>query len=77
MRNYQRSISELEKKAVFWWPSFLSTQETNASIIPMLIESQDKFLSLLTLSDISPEKIENKITQEYSKFNNFKYRKTS
>lgn len=54
---YRKPISELEIKAVLWWPSFLSELESNASIIPLLIKTQDKFLSLLTLADQSPEHI--------------------
>lgn len=54
MGNYQKNITELASNAVFWWPSFLSDLETNASIIPTLIQTQDKFLSLLTLADKDP-----------------------
>ena len=54
---YTKTITELEANAIFWWPSFLSELEGNVSIIPLLINTQDKFLSLLTLADSSPEKI--------------------
>lgn len=57
MPNYIKDITELQSRAVFWWPSFLSVLETNASIIPTLIQTQDKFLSLLTLADSNPYKL--------------------
>ena len=53
-KNYIKTIAELEENAVFWWPNFLSDLEVNASIIPLLLKTQDKFLSLLTLSDKDP-----------------------
>jgi hypothetical protein len=55
--NYTKTITELEANAVFWWPSFLSELEGNASIIPLLISTQDKFLSLLTLADKEPNNV--------------------
>ena len=54
---YKRSIAELENGAVLWWPSFLSELESSASIIPTLLKTQDKFLSILTLADTGPDKI--------------------
>src|SRR3989344_4381191 len=54
---YKKTITELEANAVYWWPSFLSELEGNASIIPLLISTQDKFLSLLTLADKNPKSI--------------------
>ncbi len=52
--NYQRNITELESNAAVWWPTFLSSLETNSSIIPMLIKTQDEFVSLLKLSGKTP-----------------------
>jgi hypothetical protein len=51
---YNRSITELRSKAAIWWPAFLSTMEADASIIPLLIKTQDEFISLLKLSGKSP-----------------------
>lgn len=48
-KNYARTIEELNARAVFWWPKSLSDLETNASIIPMLLKTQDQFLSILNL----------------------------
>ncbi len=44
----------LEKQGLKFWPIALSEKERAASIIPKLIESQDKFISLLNISDASP-----------------------
>ncbi|MEK7172581.1 MAG: restriction endonuclease [Patescibacteria group bacterium] len=54
---FNKTIQELEANAIFWWPDFLSELEGNASIIPLLIKTQNKFLSVLTLSDKNPFKI--------------------
>ncbi len=52
--SYNRNITELQSKAAIWWPAFLSTMETNASIIPALLRTQDEFVALLKLSGKSP-----------------------
>ncbi|MDE5527940.1 hypothetical protein [Elizabethkingia meningoseptica] len=49
-----RDISELESNALKFWPKNISELEQEASIIPKLIESQDRFISLLNISDASP-----------------------
>lgn len=54
---YAKTITELEANAVFWWPPFLAELESSASIIPLLISTQDKFLSLLTLADKNPQSV--------------------
>lgn len=48
-------FKDLQLKALNFWPIELSEREKNASIIPLLLESQDKFISLLNVSDASPE----------------------
>ena len=40
--------------ALKFWPSELAEQVQSSSIIPKLIETQDKFISLLNISDASP-----------------------
>lgn len=47
MVNYQRSYEELEKVASKHWPLELLEQESELSIIPILIETQDEFISIL------------------------------
>lgn len=44
----------LEKQGLKFWPVALSEKEKAASIIPALLESQDKFISLLNISDANP-----------------------
>ena len=51
---YNRSISELEKNAVLWWPEVLSAQNSAISIIPQLLKSQDDFLDILSLAKDNP-----------------------
>jgi hypothetical protein len=51
-----RDIIDLEKNAIKFWPSGLTGKEKDASIIPKLIETQDKFISLLNISDADPFK---------------------
>lgn len=55
---YNRTRAELEKKSCKWWPDNLVAIEASASIIPLLIRTQDKFISVLTLShSTEPESI--------------------
>ena len=51
-----REIQDLENKALKFWPQDISDKEKNSSIIPKLIETQDKFISLLNISDANPFK---------------------
>jgi hypothetical protein len=55
----------LQQNALNFWPLELSEKEKKASIIPKLIESQDKFISLLNIADASPFSWKN--TLEHSK----------
>lgn len=57
MTNFNRTPDELEINAVKWWPEFLSAVEDTTSVIPLLVKTQDKFLSLLTLCDDSPGQV--------------------
>lgn len=49
-----RNIDDLEKNAIKFWPAEIAVQEKDSSIIPKLIETQDKFISLLNISDANP-----------------------
>jgi hypothetical protein len=49
-----RQLSDLEQNALKFWPEQIAAQERNSSIIPKLIETQDKFISLLNFADASP-----------------------
>ncbi len=49
-----RSVADLEAKAVKFWPAELAEQEQSTSIIPRLIESQEKFIGILYVANASP-----------------------
>jgi hypothetical protein len=49
-----RKLAELEANALKFWPEKISGIERDASIIPKLIETQDKFISLLNIADATP-----------------------
>ena len=49
-----RKIEDLEKYALKFWPTALAEKEKSSSVIPKLIETQDKFISLLNLAEINP-----------------------
>jgi hypothetical protein len=53
--NYQRTLAELRGKACLFWPADLTAKEASASIIPLLLQSQDKFIALLHVADKHPE----------------------
>ena len=55
--NYKRSIQELESKATLWWSANLNEANANISIIPKLLETQDDFLRIISLSKANPFKI--------------------
>lgn len=49
-----RKIEDLEANALKFWPERIAEIERNSSIIPKLIETQDKFISLLNIADAEP-----------------------
>ncbi|WP_180321286.1 restriction endonuclease [Mesobacillus jeotgali] len=49
MRDYQRSVDELQAVAANWWPQNLVSLESESSIIPLLVRTQDDFISILKL----------------------------
>lgn len=49
-----RTVDELKENAVLCWPSKLIEQEKESSIIPLLLGSQDSFLSVLKLASKTP-----------------------
>ena len=57
--NYKRTIQELESKATLWWSANLHKANANISIIPKLLESQDDFLRIISLSKANPFKVFN------------------
>lgn len=49
-----RKPDDLEANALKFWPDRIAEMERNSSIIPKLIETQDKFISLLNIADAEP-----------------------
>lgn len=49
-----RQITDLESNALKFWPEKISELERNSSIIPKLIETQDKFIGILNVADGNP-----------------------
>lgn len=49
-----RDIDDLEAHAAKFWPTTLAQREQTTSIIPKLIESQEKFIGILYVADASP-----------------------
>jgi hypothetical protein len=59
---YKKTLADLEKVAIKWWPKDLEEQVAEASVIPKLLQTQDQFVSVLDLSGGSPTKIFDVIT---------------
>lgn len=49
-----RKLDDLEANALKFWPPKMAEAERNSSIIPKLIETQDKFISLLNIANAEP-----------------------
>ena len=50
-----RKLDDLESHAEKFWPTHLAEREQTTSIIPRLIETQEKFIGVLYVSDAGPE----------------------
>lgn len=55
MAHYARTLVELRDHAVMFWPKELMEREAAASSIPLLLKTQDKFISLLDIADARPD----------------------
>lgn len=55
---YLRTIKDLEKVGCKWWPKEVRKEALKVSILQYLLDTQEKFISLLTLADSTkPEKL--------------------
>lgn len=54
MGKYKRTLQELKTRAILNWPPELIAIAGEASILPLLLKTQDKFISVLTLADSHP-----------------------
>ena len=50
-----RNLNDLESQAERFWPTHLAEREQTSSIIPRLIDTQEKFIGILYVSDSGPE----------------------
>lgn len=48
---YLRSVEDLEKVGCKWWPEEIQREAYNVSILKTLLDSQERFISLLILAD--------------------------
>lgn len=55
MGEYARTLQELKTKAIRFWPMHLRERVALVSILPLLLKTQDKFLSVLILADAHPQ----------------------
>ncbi len=46
-----RTVDELKKTALIYWPAEIAEKEKNASAIPLLLETQESFISILNFAD--------------------------
>jgi len=54
MPGYVRTLEELRAHAVLSWPQVLRDRAAESSVLPLLLETQDKFISALSLADSGP-----------------------
>lgn len=54
MTSYNRDIDELKTHATMWWPEELKQKNALANVLPLLLKTQDDFLSILNLSKKKP-----------------------
>jgi len=50
-----RDYDDLKAAALCWWPDKILDRQKDASVIPRLIETQDKFISVLHVADRAPD----------------------
>lgn len=48
---YERTIDELEPRACKWWPKEVRDEAQEISVLQTLLESQERFISILKLAD--------------------------
>lgn len=48
-KKYRKTFEELEEVASKFWPSELSEMEAKLSVIPLLLKTQDQFISIISV----------------------------
>jgi hypothetical protein len=54
---YKKTLADLEKAAIKWWPKELEADVAKSSVIPKLLQTQEQFISVLKLADADPQQI--------------------
>ncbi len=54
MPKYNRSLTELKSNAVFHWPEEILLAAGDVSVLPLLLKTQDSFISILKVADRDP-----------------------
>ncbi len=54
---YKKTLADLEKVAIKWWPKALEESVASASVLPKLLETQEQFISVLKLAGRQPQQI--------------------
>ena len=62
MPKYNRNIDELKSHAALWWPEELKEKNAKANVIPLLLSTQEEFLSIIKLAKKDPFKVFELIT---------------
>ena len=58
-KSYQRTFEELEEVASKFWPAELSELEAKLSVIPLLLETQDQFISVISVKTADLDRLFN------------------
>lgn len=54
---YKKTLADLEKVAIKWWPKELEAEVARLSVIPKLLETQEQFIAVLKLASEKPQQI--------------------
>ena len=56
MSKYARTLAELKENAILYWSPEIIERAASISVLPLLLKTQDKFISVLKLADTDPTK---------------------
>ncbi|MBL8153263.1 MAG: restriction endonuclease [Anaerolineae bacterium] len=68
---YQRTVEELRERATLFWPEELSKREAEISIIPIMLQTQDDFVSILSVPVAGIERLFDVLTASSMSVNLF------
>ena len=54
---YRKTFEELEQAASKFWPSELSEMEAKLSIVPLLLKTQDQFISIISVATANLDRL--------------------